>query len=811
MPTLYETMIKIGVDTSEVDSGFASAEEKVSDFGDTAKGVFLGSALYDGVKKLGSAAVGVAKDAIGVGMNFDRAMSQVQATMLKSSEEMESEVGNAFLTTSDGVKEFHGNLREFAQFLGENTSFSATQAAQALNYMALAGYKTQESMDMLPNVLNLAAAGGMDLARASDMITDAQTALGLTFPETTTMVDQMAKTASTTNTSVAQLGDAILTIGGTAKYMAGGSAELSQVLGILADNGIKGSEAGTHLRNMLLKLSSPTKEGAAYLEEFANILGHDLVFDETTGEMRAFEDIFQDLNVVMAGFTDQQKVQAFTELFNARDVASANALFGTTAERWDEIATAIEGAEGSASGMANIQLDNLSGAMTLFQSAAEGAKIAISDRLTPTLTRFVGSGTKILSTFTTTFKEQGVQGVIDAGIELINNLADSMGKQLPELIPVAMNAIMEFSGGLRENAGNIFDAALNLIMTLADALIENLPVFIETVPTIVSNIAGIINDNAPKLLVAGAELIGKLALGIIESIPTIIEQFPLIIKMILDIWTAVNWMKLGSDVIKFIVNGIKNLAKNVPTLLQNIGNNALNAFKNISWTGLGSNIITFILNGIRALLMAIPNLLRTIGTNGFNFLRNINWASVGRAIINFIANGVRSLISSIPTLLRTIGTNAMSAMSNINWGSLGSGIVNGIARGISNGASAVINAARNAAANALDAAKRWLGIASPSKVFRDQIGKMIDLGLAEGIEDNSGEVEDAVEGLAAMTADPFSDYTSTEKYGKTSTYGQGDQITINVYPREGQDETAIAEEVQRLLAMWQTQKGQVFA
>ena len=170
MATLYETMVKIGIDTSELDSGMIEAENSVNSFGNTAKGVFIGSLLYDGVKKIGSAVIGFAKDSIDVGSSFDKAMSQVQATMLKTTEEMESEVGTAVLGMGDNVKEFSGNLREFAQFLGENTAFSATQAAEALNYMALAGYSTQQSMDMLPTVLNLAAAGNFDLARASDKI-----------------------------------------------------------------------------------------------------------------------------------------------------------------------------------------------------------------------------------------------------------------------------------------------------------------------------------------------------------------------------------------------------------------------------------------------------------------------------------------------------------------------------------------------------------------------------------------------------------------------------------------------------------------
>ena len=150
--------------------------------------------------------------------------------------------------------------------MGSTTAFSATQAADALNYMALAGYDTETSIEMLPTVLDLAASGSMDLARASDMVTDTQSALGLSLEETSDLVDQMAKTASKSNTSVEQLGDAMLTIGATARNVAGGTTELSTVLGVLADNGIKGSEAGTHLRNILLKMNPDTDKAVAAWE-----------------------------------------------------------------------------------------------------------------------------------------------------------------------------------------------------------------------------------------------------------------------------------------------------------------------------------------------------------------------------------------------------------------------------------------------------------------------------------------------------------------------------------------------------------------
>ena len=212
--------------SGKIESELSGAGEKGGSAFNSGFGKAIGGVgkVVAGAVVAGTAAVGgFAAASVSAGAEFDAAMAQVGATMLKTTDEMEKEIGS--VDTSFGT--FNGNLREFAQFLGQNTAFSATEAAEALNYMALAGYDTQQSMEMLPNVLSLAAAGGMDLARASDMITDSQTAFGISSQRTTQMVDEMAKAASTGNTSVEQLGDAFLVVGGLAQELNGGFVTLA--------------------------------------------------------------------------------------------------------------------------------------------------------------------------------------------------------------------------------------------------------------------------------------------------------------------------------------------------------------------------------------------------------------------------------------------------------------------------------------------------------------------------------------------------------------------------------------------------------
>lgn len=397
---LLELVAKIRLDSSEYDAGMQNVQNTAQNaagnmdksLATAQKNIQTGMLAMTGA---GVAALGAfAASSVKTGAEFDSSMSQVAATMGKTMEELSNDVG----TVDTAFGTFSGNLREYAQYMGKNTAFSAKEAAEALNYMALAGYDTQTSMEMLPNVLNLAAAGGIDLASASDMVTDAQTALGLSTEQTNTLVDQMAQTASKSNTSVAQLGDAILTIGATARNVAGGTTELNTVLGVLADNGIKGAEGGTHLRNVIVSLQTPTKAGTEALEKMG--MTYDDMYD-SAGNLRSLPEIFQQISGSMEGMNQQQKDAIVGGLFNKADLASVNALLGTSADRWDELTGEIDNAAGAAQKMADTQLDNLEGDVTLFKSALESLKIEISDGLAPSLRKLVQFATQAIQTFNT--------------------------------------------------------------------------------------------------------------------------------------------------------------------------------------------------------------------------------------------------------------------------------------------------------------------------------------------------------------------------------------------------------------------------
>ncbi len=295
--------------------------------------------------------------AIDIGMNYESSMSQVAATMGITSAAAD------FQVLSDAAKE-----------MGESTMFSASQAGKALNYLALAGYNAEKAVGALPTVLNVAAAGGMELAAASDMVTDAMSALGLETSQMADFSDTLAVTAQKSNTSVSQLGEAILTVGGTAQMLSGGITEMNTALGILADNGIKGSEGGTALRNVILSLSAPTDTAADALDRL-NVKAFD-----TAGNMRPLQDTFADLNTALSSLSDQERTAVLNEIFNKVDLKSVNALLGTSAERFDELSGYIDDCSGAAAQMAATMNDNLKGDLTIMQSALEGLGIAAYEK-----------------------------------------------------------------------------------------------------------------------------------------------------------------------------------------------------------------------------------------------------------------------------------------------------------------------------------------------------------------------------------------------------------------------------------------------
>lgn len=495
--------------------------------------------------------VAAATAAVKTTADFDSAMAEVAATMGKTMGDLEKETGSVTLAWG----EFNGTLREFAIEMGEKTAFSATEAAQALNYMALAGYDTQTAMEMLPNVLNLAAAGSIDLATASDMVTDVQTAFRISGDRTTQMVDEMAKAASTGNTSVKQLGEAFLSVGGLAAELNGGMVklddgtmkvvdgvqELEIALVAMANAGVKGSEAGNHMRNMLLKLSSPTADGTKQLEALGV-----KVFD-TTGKMRSLRDIFGDLNSKLNNLTQEQKIQAIADLFNTRDLASAEALLNSIGSDWDEIGAAILKADGAAQKMADTKLDNLNGQITLLKSALTTLAISIGDIIMPYIRKFVERIQELVDKF---------NGLDDRTKKIITTVA---------LVVAATGPLLIIVGKVMSGIGSILTTIPKIVSS------------IRTVATAVTSLFSIVAAN-PIILVIAAIVAAVIAATI------------LIIK---NLDTIKAWIASFKGWASSVATSVATTFVNAFTYVRNAFASAFNALVNF-FRGIMNNILSTI-------------------------------------------------------------------------------------------------------------------------------------------------------------------------------------------------------------------------
>lgn len=694
---VFELAAKLTLDSHEFDAGLNKAKGIA-----TTIGTGIGTAMKVGTVAVGAAtaAVGMfAKSSVSAGAEFDKSMSQVAATMGLTMDQMQNEVGSTTVTLNGQVKEFSGNLREFARFMGQNTAFSATEAADALNYMALAGYDTQTSINMLPNVLNLAAAGSMDLATASDMVTDTQTAFGLTLERTSQMVDEMAKASSTGNTSVQQLGEAFLTVGGLAQELNGGMVlladgtekpvdgvqELEIALTAMANAGIKGSEAGTHMRNMLLKLSSPTSDGVKQLEA----LGVS-VFDAEE-KMRSLDKIFQDLNGSLGNLTQQEKIQAISELFNTRDLASAEALLNAIDSDWDKIGESILNAQGAAEQMASTQLDNLAGDITKFKSALGEAQITVSDKLEPALREFVQFGTEGLTRVTDAFKSGGLSaGMTEFGNVLSEGLTMIIS-ELPSFINAGVQLMGALGQGLVQNAPVIFDALGqvgeqlgSVVMGLMTSAASKLGTM-DWTATASSMASSLVNtftgQGAQSFIAVGMQILTSLVSGIGQSLPVLI---PAALQIITTIGNSIAenlpaLMEAGVTLITGLVQGLTNpealtgllqMGLNIVTTLQQGFAQATPQLLELIPT-LMQGLLTALVSAAPMLLQAVPQMLQFIPTFISSSVTLISEMApmLIQAAIELVGNLIvalpeiiQGLIDALPALVTTIITSLVQAV-----------------------------------------------------------------------------------------------------------------------------------------------------
>lgn len=695
----------------KVDKSFGSALKSVQS---QIKTVAKVSAAAVGA--VATAVAGVTTAAIKTGKEFENSMSQVAATM------------GIDKATKDGLKNYQ-TLETAAKEMGESTAFTASEAAKGLNYLALAGYSADQAATALPYTLKLAGAGAMDLADASDMVTDAMSALNLEAnnKNLSTFSDQLAKSASTTNTNVKQLGEAILTVGGTAANLKGGTAELNTALGILANNGIKGAEGGTHLRNMLLSLESPTAAAAKQLEK----LGVN-VYD-AKGNLRSLNDIFSDVQKSTKGMTNQQVDGILATLFNKRDLASARAMMKAAGDDFSKIEKTISESAGACDQMYKTQLDNLEGDLALFTSALQGLGIEIYENIGGGVREGVQLATECIGDLNKAFKKNGLQGLVgefgsvlskavnyvsdlapkltDSAVDLITSfilgiekssdnitksatsvfskLIAGVSKITPELLTIAGTLLISlitalqselptiektFFQGLKQLISNalkllpqILDVGLDFVLALADGIVSGLPQCFNIATMLITELCGVINSELPQILQIGIQLILNLVYGILENLPQIARSAMLIINTLIQciLQNLPIILSAGIELLYALINGIMN---NLDYIIQAVIAIITELITCLAQNAplLATSAISLISALVVGLLQALPQLIAAVPQLIIalvNAFKNYDWSTLGKDIISGIKSGLLAMKDSLIATVKNIFKSVKSIFS----------------------------------------------------------------------------------------------------------------------------------------------------
>lgn len=319
----------------------------------------------------------------------------------------------------------------------------------------------------------------------------------------------------------------------------------------------------------------------------------------------------------------------------------------------------------------------------------------------------------------------------------------------------------EFAETAFQAADNVINAFGGILPRLAEGFGQMTPKVLEKGGELVGKLVDNIREKAPEFLQRGAEFVEKLGAGLVSQIPQFLSNaLPMVLKFTENLRS--NAGKFVDSGINFIKNLVQGLANSLPTLLQYVPSIIINACGVINDNmpkilKAGLDIILILLKGIiqavPTLIAEFPKIIQMI----FSIIQAIDWMNLGRFVIDGISRGIASMGSSISSFLHNAGNNAWNAFRNIDWGNLGSQIINGIIRGLRNGADSIVSAAKNVAKQALNAAKAFLGIHSPSRVFQDEVGLQMDAGQAKGIIENADMVEDAAEEVAERALDASMD------------------------------------------------------
>lgn len=669
---LFDLFAKISLDTSEYETGLEKASGKLKGFASglqstlaSTKGMFspavegfkqiegvgktAGSYMVKGAQAFGVASTAVAGfggSAVKAGMSFDAAMSQVSA--------ISGATGGSF-----------DALRSKAMEMGAKTKFSATEAAEAMNYMAMAGWKDQDMLNGIAGIMDLAAASGEDLASTSDIVTDALTAFGLTASDSGHFADVLAAASSNANTNVGMMGETFKYVAPLAGAMGYSAEDTALAIGLMAGSGIKGSQAGTSLRSVLTRLVKPTKESGTAMDALGiSVMNSD-------GSMKSLGDVIGDLRTAFSGLTKEEKTSYAAMLGGQEAMSGLLAIVNATPEEVAKLTGALEECDGAAKKMADTMMDNLAGDIQKFKSNVETLQITISDALTPTLRGFAQFGTKAMEQLTSGFQAGGMDGFFSALTSVATNAVAILAKGAPRFVEVSFKFVESLAEGILNARNNIILSAQEMIGILVEGL------------------NGFISSHADEMISFGLSLVRTIFQGFAQAGSVISQHIGEFIPLIVEAFLTYHetLFTVGIDILGAIGRGLVENKEKIGEMASNtvrsialaIGENApdiiegaivlLEALANAfveNWpiiAAVGTEIITKLVEGISTstpafvagIALLFPHITKIIDVVGnvVNFVTGGNGIgkvlSVGKTLMSGIS-GLFSLITSHPII-----------------------------------------------------------------------------------------------------------------------------------------------------------------
>ncbi len=504
-------VIKTGLD----DSGIRSDLNKLGSL--ATKG---GAVAVKAIAAVSAALVAAGGFAVKTGMDFESQMSRVKAISGATGEDFEK-------------------LKEQAIELGASTAFSASEAAEGMENLASAGFTTAEIMEAMPGMLDLAASSGEDLASSSDIAASTLRGFGLAASDASHVADVLAKNAADTNAAVADTGEAMKYVAPVAKAMGIEFEETAAAIGIMADAGIKGSQAGTTIRGALSRLVKPTKKMTETMDELG------LSFFDSEGKMLSLTDMTAMLQDKTSGLTDEQRNNAMVTLFGQEALSGMLALVDAGPEKISSLTESYKNSDGAAKDMAKTMQDNLKSTLEEVGGAAETMAIRFYDSVSGDLKGAAEEAIVYINSITSAFESGGLEGAITKAGDIFAELAVKAAQQAPKMVDSAVSLIEAFVSGIIKNRRKLYKAGEDVVKAVASGFIKLLPKELQ------KPFENYIN-NALRLLKNMGRIAGNIAktafTPLMKAIGFVAENIEVLASVSLSAVTAIKAFKVATAV-----------------------------------------------------------------------------------------------------------------------------------------------------------------------------------------------------------------------------------------------------------------------